>query len=554
MLAFIPAVSYDYWLRVGIALHSLRWSERGFQIFDDWSRTAPEKYSEGETRKKWTTFGQRFQGPQITLGTLVHMAKQHGWSEVGAGARQSGPDFHTDLGNARRLVVRHGDNIRFVPEWRKWIIWDNTHWKADDDGAVPRLAKETVETMYAEAIKLNDDGRRTELLKHALRCQAAARLEAMVNLATTEAEVVLSARQLDADPWSLGVQNGIVDLRTGQFRVACREDYLTKQAGIGFNQPAECPNWLEFLNTITGGDQQLMAYLQRAVGYTLTGSTQEEVLFVLYGTGNNGKSTWRETLHVLFGDYAMGADAGLLIERKTPGGATPELARLKGRRLVAINETSENDQLNEARVKFITSHDKITARNLYQEFFDFDPTHKTFLTTNHKPIIRGTDTGIWRRIHLLPFTVTIPPHKVEKDFRERRLLPELSGILNWAIEGLKTYLKERLSPPSAVRDATGDYRQDMDVVAQWIDERCDFDPQALVPTGIAYADYERWAINEIGWALKKLTFRRGLTDRGFGKASGSGGQRLIRGLRLKAPAPLALAAIMRDVAYYLRIC
>ena len=144
------------------------------------------------------------------------------------------------------------------------------------------------------------------------------------------------------------------------------------------------------------------------------------------------------------------------------------MARLKGRRLVAINETSENDHLNEARVKFITSQDKITASDLYKGFFDFEPSHKTFQTTNHRPIIRGTDIGIWRRIHLLPFTVTIPPEEVEKDFRERRLMPELPGILNWALEGLKAYRKEGLSPPPAVLDATKEYRQDMDLVEQYI--------------------------------------------------------------------------------------
>jgi putative DNA primase/helicase len=219
---------------------------------------------------------------------------------------------------------------------------------------------------------------------------------------------------------------------------------------------------------------------------------------------------------------------------------------LKGRRLVAINETSENDHLNEARVKFITSQDKITARDLYEGFFDFDPSHKTFLTTNHKPIIRGTDIGIWRRIHLLPFTVMIPSENVEKDFRERRLMPELAGILNWALEGLRAYLKTELSPPQAVRDATGDYRQDMDVVAQWIDERCDLVREATIPTGVAYAGYTLWAEGEIGWALSKLKFRRTLTERGFGLDKGTAGQRLVRGLRLKYSAPVFMAAVARS--------
>jgi putative DNA primase/helicase len=283
------------------------------------------------------------------------------------------------------------------------------------------------------------------------------------------------------------------------------------------------------------------------VGYALTGSVREEVMFVLYGTGNNGKSTFRETVHSFFGDYALAADAGLLIERKTPGGATPELARLKGRRLVSINETSENDHLNEARVKFITSQDKITARNLYQQFFDFDPSHRAFLTTNHKPIIRGTDIGIWRRIHLLPFTVAIPPEKVEKDFRERRLMPELSGILNWALAGLAVYRKHGLHPPKAVLASTKEYREDMDVVGQWIDQRCDVDRIATIPTGAAYFDYSQWAADEVGWEFKKLTFRRHLSDRGFPAEKGTHGQRMIRGLRLKSTALTPATQTAADV-------
>jgi putative DNA primase/helicase len=255
----------------------------------------------------------------------------------------------------------------------------------------------------------------------------------------------------------------------------------------------------------------------------LTGSVREEVMFVLYGTGNNGKSTFRETIHSLLGDYALAADAGLLIERKTPGGATPELARLKGRRLVSINETSENDHLNEARVKFITSQDKITARNLYQDFFDFDPSHKTFLTTNHKPIIRGTDIGIWRRIHLLPFTVAIPADKIEKDFRERRLMPELPGILNWALAGLAAYCEQGLNPPATVLMSTQEYREDMDAVGQWIAERCELDPEACVPTRVLYNDYSEWAAEEVGWELKMPRFRRQLSDRAFAAAKGSDG-------------------------------
>jgi putative DNA primase/helicase len=473
-------------------------------------------------------------------------ARQRDWPDVPAGAPHQRPKFHTDLGNARRLIARHGSNIRFVPEWHKWIIWNSTHWRIDDDGAIARLAKDTIDSMFPEALKIDDDDKKKKLLNHAIKSQSAARLDAMVILATTEAAVVVRASQLDADSWLLGVQNGVIELRTRQFRAARHEDYITKRTGVAFNAETACPNWREFIRTITAGDEELAAYLQRVVGYTLTGSVREEVLFVPYGTGNNGKSTFRETIHMMMGDYAIVADNGLLIERKTPGAATPELARLKGCRMVSVNETSENDHLNEARVKFITSQDKITARNLYQEFFDFDPTHKTFLTTNHKPIVRGTDTGIWRRLHLLPYTVTIPTERVERDFREKRLVPELLGILNWALDGLVAYQRVGLNPPPAVRSATEYYQQDMDIVGQWIEDRCISDPQATVPTRVAYSDYVQWAQGETGWVLPRLKFRRNLTDRGFGSRKGTAGQRLILGLQLRTPAPLYMAHTARS--------
>ncbi|WMT75941.1 phage/plasmid primase, P4 family [Bradyrhizobium sp. Ash2021] len=445
-------------------------------------------------------------------------------------------DFCTDLGNARRLVSRHGANIRFIAEWGTWLIWNDAagRWEIDRDGAVMRLGEETILAMLAHALTLNNQADRDQLLKHSMRSQSEPRLRAMVSLAQSEDGVTISADRLDADPWLLGVQNGVIDLRLGSFRTPRRDDLITKCTSVPFDASADCPNWNEFLKTVTGNDSELQAYLQRVAGYLLTGSVREEVMFMPYGTGRNGKSTFRETLHSLLGTYALAADATLLIERKVPGGATEEVARLKGKRFVAVNETAENDQLNEARVKFITSQDMLSARPLYGHLFDFFPTHKTFLTTNHKPIIRGTDEGIWRRVHLIPFTIAIDANSVQKDFRERLLLPELSGILNWALAGLAAYLKEGLNPPKSVLASTQEYREDMDVIGQWIADRCDLDHHAATPTNLAYGDYTWWANEEVGWSLKKPRFRRHLSDRGFTAAKGTGGTRMIVGLRLKS--------------------
>ena len=335
------------------------------------------------------------------------------------------------------------------------------------------------------------------------------------------------------------MQNGVIDLKTNDFRPGQREDLITFRAGVSFDPDAKCPNWLALIDTVTGGDETLKVYVERVVGYVLTGSVREEVMFVLYGTGNNGKSTFREALHKLMGDYATAADAGLLIERNASGTATPEIARLQGRRFVAINETAENDKLNEARVKFLTSQDTITGRKLHENYVDFYPTHKTFLTTNHKPIVRNADIGIWRRIHLLAFTVTIPQEAVEKDFLAKRLMPELPGILNWAVQGLAAYRREGLNPPPG-----GPRLQPKITGRKWTSLGSGWRSGA---SAIRRRQWDQdWRITIIACGqrrnrleLSALKFRRQLSDRGFG-AKKNHGQRQIVGLRLK---PLSVASM-----------
>jgi putative DNA primase/helicase len=443
-------------------------------------------------------------------------------------------EMATDLGNARRLVRFHGSDLRYVHAWRSWLAWQDGHWQRDDDEAVMRMAKATVEQMHAEAMRINDEAVRASLRKHALASQSAQRLAAMVKLAQSEMEVVLGVERLDADPRLLGVQNGVIDLRTGKFRPARREDYVTKRAAVAFNANAKCPNWEAFLDKIFASDHALIEYLQRAMGYLLTGLTNEEVLFVLWGTGSNGKSTFRETIFALLGDYAVGSDASMLVTTKHAGGATPDLARLCGRRLLTINETQQNDFLNEARVKFITSHDTITARNLYEAPFDFTPTHKTCLTTNHKPIVRGTDAGIWRRLHLVPFLTTIEPESRDPQFREKMLTPELSGILNWAIDGLKAYNRVGLNAPQAVASATAEYHHDMDIVGLWLEDHCERDPGAVEKSAVLYFDYEKWSKEQVGFAKSAISFGRELVDRGFERTKLKG-DRAFRGLKLCQP-------------------
>jgi putative DNA primase/helicase len=446
--------------------------------------------------------------------------------------REARSEMMTDLGNARALVRLHGSDLRYVHAWSSWLAWDGGHWQRDDNEAVVRKAKATVEEIFVEAARVSDEALRTSLRKHAIASQNAQRLAAMVKLAESEMETVLAVEKIDADPLLLGVRNGVVDLRTGQFRPTQREDYVTKRAGVAFDPSIGCPRWIAFLDKIFAKDHALIEYIQRATGYVLTGLTDEEVLFVLWGDGDNGKSTFRETIFALLGDYAVGADASMLITTKNVGGATPDLARLYGRRLLTVNETQQSDFLNEARVKFITSHDVITARNLYEAPFDFTPTHKTFLTTNYKPIVKGTDVGIWRRLHLVPFLTTIAPDDRDPRFRQKMLMPELSGILNWAIAGLKSYNRVGLNAPQAVTSATDEYRHDMNLVGLWIEERCALDPGSEVKTVELHLDYKAWAEKQVGFAMSTIAFARELSNQGF-KPTKVDRSRGFRGLKLQ---------------------
>jgi putative DNA primase/helicase len=314
----------------------------------------------------------------------------------------------TDLGNASRLVAAHGADLRFVSLWSQWLVWDGTRWAKDETGEVHRRAKDTVRRMYAEAMMLDDSKEREVLGKHATASENEKRISSMIALARTEPEVVVKPDALDADHWLLNCTNGTLDLRTGTLRPHDRTDRITKLAPVVYDASARCDRWLAFLEQIFEGDGDLIRYMQKVIGFSLTGTTLDHALFMAYGSGANGKSTLFKTVATMLGDYAQNARSQTLMLKRTDSGATPEIARLHGARFVLAVEAEAGKHLAEGLVKGLTGGDRVVARNLYQGEFEFEPTHKLFLAVNHKPRIGGTDYGIWRRVHLIPFTVTIP--------------------------------------------------------------------------------------------------------------------------------------------------
>ncbi len=340
----------------------------------------------------------------------------------------------TELGNAERLVVRHGADLRYCHPWGKWLVWDGRRWEVDASAEVMRRTKETVRALYGEAQNEENAKRRGELASWAMGCEREARVKSMVSLARAELGIPVMPDDLDRNPWLFNVSNGTLDLQSGELRGHRREDLITKLAPATFSPDAECPTFLEFLSRITAGNSELIAFLQRAVGYSLTGSTSEQALLILHGLGANGKSTLLNAVRQALGEYARTTRTEtLLIQRQDS--IPNDIAALKGTRMVTAQETEAGRRLAESLVKQLTGGDSIAARFLHQEWFEFTPIFKLWLATNHKPRITGTDHAICRRIRLVPFGVKIP------DAEQDPALPP--GILAWSVKGCLAWQRGR---------------------------------------------------------------------------------------------------------------
>lgn len=421
----------------------------------------------------------------------------------------------TDLGNAERLAHRHGENVRFCHEWNKWLIWSGTHWQIDLSGEIERKAKETIRSLYAEASKIIDDVQRKALVKHAQRSESVKSFQAMINLLKSETGIPVLSPELDSNPYILNCSNGTVELTTGKLSPHAQKDLITKIIPVPYDPEKKCPRWMNFLNEIMNGNQNLIEFLQRAIGYSLTGSTQEQCLFLLYGSGANGKSTFLETIGFMLGDYAQQTPTEMLLSRDHSG-VPNDIARLRGSRFVTASEVDEGRRMAESLVKQMTGGERLTARFMRGEFFEFVPEFKLWIGTNHKPVIRGTDNAIWRRIRLIPFEVTIPPEKRDKDLIEK-LKGELPGILNWAVEGCLKWLSSGLNVPDEVRAATADYKGEMDVIAGFLSDCCRTDTKLCIPSQRLYKRYQDWCRDNGERELTQKAFSMRMVEKGFKK-------------------------------------
>lgn len=448
--------------------------------------------------------------------------------EVNAQTEQTGQRLYSfdDTGNAERFVDLFGEQVRYCYTDKRWLWYDGRKWCTDMTGTVKRLADKAVACMAAEAkvyAQLDaDEG--TDMAKafekHMKSCRSNKSKNAM--LSEVMHHVPVLPAQMDRFKTVLNTPGGVIDLRSGGISPHDPMTYLTKMTAVEYSENADCPRWLAFLDDIFRGDKDLIRYVQKAVGYSLTGSTTEQCAFFLYGTGRNGKSTFIDIIRDIFGDYAANIQPETIMVRSNQSTAiNSDIARLKGARLVTSVEPNEGVRINEGLLKQLTGDDTVTARKLYGDEFEFKPEFKLWMATNHKPVIRGTDTGIWRRIHMIPFTVQIPEEKIDRRLKYK-LSAELTGIFRWAVEGCLLWQKEGLKMPRAVLEEVREYRREMDVISAFVEDKCTVGKGLSVKSSQLFAAYLNWAEQNNEYRMSSTKFGMELAKR-FEKVRTRGG-------------------------------
>lgn len=427
--------------------------------------------------------------------------------------------FFNDMWNAETFVKQNGMRVKNCDQLGGWHVWDGKVWVKDETHQIINLARDTIETFYSMAGGMGDGSKTQKLFfQHIKLSGNENKIRAMVNLARSHQQVSVVSETFDADAYLLNCRNGVFDLRNNRFLAHSPDLLLSKICNAPYDKDAQCPRWSEFLLTVFLHNYELIDFVQKVVGYALTGDVSMQMFFILHGNGANGKSTFVETIYKMLGSYAVITPTTTLTVKRD-GEIPNDVARLKGARFVISSELERSKTLDEALVKRFTSDEPITARFLRKEFFEFRPTAKIFLSSNYKPTIKGTDDGIWRRIKLIPFEHKFTGDKKIEKYAEKFLYPELPGILRWAIEGYQRLQQEGLKEPDIVRYATNEYKSSEDVIAGFLDEFCVMEPycKALV---LDLYDHFRERSEHF---IRKKDFNDYLQKRGFTREKGTAG-------------------------------
>jgi putative DNA primase/helicase len=433
----------------------------------------------------------------------------------------------TEFGYARRLIEVYGERLRFVVAWNRWLIWDGSKWAADSNGQVQRWMKVIARTVTSAALLDKAD---KDVLRAAKRAESNSGVKGALTLASTEPEIALAPNDLDTDPYLLNCPNGILDLRTGQLRPHDPKALLTKMTGASYDPQAPGPMFFKFLERIQP-DAAMREFLARLLGHSVDGTVAAHILPIFYGDGANGKSTLIDAVMKALGDYADAADPDLLKARRFDAHPTG-VADLHGLRLALLHESDAGHRLAEGTVKRLTGGDRIKARKMHQDFWSFEPSHTFLMLTNHKPVVSGTDEGIWRRLYLIPFEVVIPPEERDDELGAK-LNQESAAILSWLIAGYRAWKTDGFAEPDQVIAATNAYRAESDALGRFLDDRCLTMPACRTPSGELFAEWVKWCDQQREDPGSQVLFASAMQTKGFDKHK-SGGRVLWHGVGLAA--------------------
>jgi putative DNA primase/helicase len=493
------------------------WTGKNFQKMDTIFRNSSLMRAKWDEKRGATTYGIATLNKAIndTVNTFSTKDDEalnvYGFNQESS-QKETSPRSWDDMGMAQRFLDMFPHSFLYSMVDKTWYVYNGSYWKQDNQGLIEKAADKVINNLKNEKHVIPEDVDEDDYKKAWKKFEKRERSRSSkVNMVNEIKHLVpVLHNQWDQEHMLLNTPSGYIDLTNGTLHNHNYNKMFTQETGVDFSENVDCPLWIKFLNQTFQNDQELIHFFQKIIGYSLTGSNSEQVMFILYGNGRNGKSVLLNIIKYIFGSYAKTMNATTIMQKRIgiSQGATSDIARLEGARLVVSSEANEGDRLDESLVKQMTGGDTLVARYQYGKDFEFDPVFKLFMATNHKPKIYGTDEGIWRRLVIIPFTHTVKKENVDKKL-EDKLKAESMGILKWAIEGAMMWQSEGLNPPDVIQNAGNEYRKEMDVIEAFIDECCVTNDSYKVKASELFDAYKKWANETNNW--------EGMTNNKFGR-------------------------------------
>lgn len=493
------------------------------------------KYS----RNAWKTFSKEFNQDVKELENTFKILIDRTEGRIQAPSKKHEPKGNftlDDIGNAQRFDSKYGELIRYSTEAKGWFIYDSTRWIYDKAMEAQKAAIQVIDLLESERniyLKNQPDGcdlvKADEIFNKFIKTSRSSNgINNMLNV--VKSNNVLNPSEMDLNKDVINIRSGLLNLRNGKVTLHNPNDNISKITNFDYIFGTKCPTWISFLNTIFDGNSELIHFIKKALGYSLTGDTRHHCIFYCYGTGRNGKSTFLNIISHLMGDYAATAQASTFMQKTLSGSGTSELARLRGARFLVVPEPGETMRFDEGLIKQITGGDKITASLKYQNEIEFIPEFKMWMPANYKLNIRGTDDGMWRRIFMIPFSVQIPENEIDFSL-SNKLKQESRGIAAWLVDGCRLWRKEGLQQPNIVKESTLEYREEMDIIGNFLRE-CTEDTNDRSSAGTLYKTYRKWANDNGEYEMGNKAFGMKMSQR-YEKIHTMNGKVYI-GLKIKA--------------------